>query len=67
MDNLELLELKRQWRKENKKEKRIVDIIYGLTLEQIKTIRDIKQKADDGSYEFWKNYVIELEKCNWGK
>lgn len=48
--------------KKEKKEMKKVDWIYGLTLEEIKAIRDKKKENDDGSYEFWKNYVIELEK-----
>jgi predicted SpoU family rRNA methylase len=58
------IDLKKQmkkWKKENIKNHLLVDNFYGLTLEQIKQIRDIKEEEHEGAEIFWNNYVKEIE------
>lgn len=58
------IDLKKQmkkWKKENNKNHLLVDNFYGLTLEQIKQVRDIKEEEHEGAEVFWNNYVKEIE------
>lgn len=51
----------KKWKKENIKNHLLVDNFFGLTLEQIKHIRDIKVEENEGAQDFWNAYVKEIE------
>ena len=58
---LDLQKQMKKWKKENIKKDVMVDNFFGLTLEQIKYIRDIKVEENEGTQDFWNSYVKEIE------